>query len=849
MGFEGVTPGGAAMSDDHEEKFAKGGNKDLSDGPVIKRGCTDIICVPLFIAHIVGFWIVTFMGFDTGNPQKLIAGRDYKGDYCGIEKQWNDGQNLEGYDYLIWAMNSTSTFDPIAKELVCSSTGRSVLQTQELTNPTMSNDDFQNYCGFSASNMPNSIQAGVNMASDMASSLTSTIGSTFEKYSDPSNAADIFTGASSQGTRLMAEFTKYFVSVCVKGCGLTQSSATTADQYEYAPDPSTYWGSGPTYKALTIFTMFKNSVKNAPSQFNSLKDQLGKLNFNTWSKSDCPYTDRRFCVPMPGVSFTEMGSFSQCMPKIDSGVTSALGDAGGKALEGIAQLDITESASKTFGNVIGDLVNTLDSTIIVCALSFVLGLVMLVLLRFVLKPVVWLSLLLILLVVAAGGVAIMTRATQCKDSDFLDSAKSMGESSQVIVDGKNPFDAECPGGYSIESQTWRDIIKVCGYIVLGLAAIWLLLVICMSCRIALAININAVAAQFLYMNPHVLFVPIVQSLIAIAWIIIWCYCAAFLLSQVPDDEVPTKGFKTYDEAAKVCIEKFPAGDVWKDTASSACATDQLCFKCMPPRFIFDWRFGYSFFAYLWHNFFMVAVLQCTMAGAVGIWFFTPNDRKGSKAVVCGAVKNALVYHTGSLAFGSLILAIIVWVKWFMNYLAEQAKAQHNKVMEYVFKCLAYCIWCFEKCVKFLNKNAYIQIALLGTNFCKSAWSAFSLILRNAARFAVIIMLSYMVHFIMYVLIVASTVVAGYFILQALHDDVDPIVPCIVYGFIGYLTAKMFMGCFALAVDATLQCFIAAEEMNSTHEFVPDLLKKFVDDNAKAEDEKCCSSCNACCVVL
>ena len=43
------------------------------------------------------------------------------------------------------------------------------------------------------------------------------------------------------------------------------------------------------------------------------------------------------------------------------------------------------------------------------------------------------------------------------------------------------------------------------------------------------------------------------------------------------------------------------------------------------------------------------------------------------------------------------------------------------------------MWCFEKFMKFLNKNAYIQTAIYGYSFCKAARSAFFLLLRNILR--------------------------------------------------------------------------------------------------------------------
>ena len=45
------------------------------------------------------------------------------------------------------------------------------------------------------------------------------------------------------------------------------------------------------------------------------------------------------------------------------------------------------------------------------------------------------------------------------------------------------------------------------------------------------------------------------------------------------------------------------------------------------------------------------------------------------------------------------------------------------------------------CSRFLNKNAYIQIALLGKKFCYAAKDAFWLILRNGLRIATAAMVS------------------------------------------------------------------------------------------------------------
>merc|ERR1740138_2042071 len=107
----------------------------------------------------------------------------------------------------------------------------------------------------------------------------------------------------------------------------------------------------------------------------------------------------------------------------------------------------------------------------------------------------------------------------------------------------------------------------------------------------------------------------------------------------------------------------------------------------------------------------------------------------------------------------------------MIYLSKQAKAQGNKEMEIICKIFAYCLWCFEKCVKFLNKNAYIQIALMGTNFCVSAKNAFWLIIRNAVRFALLGSLGSVINVIGKYFIAVSTAVVGFFLLQVMYPDI------------------------------------------------------------------------------
>ncbi|CAE7308289.1 slc44a5 [Symbiodinium natans] len=404
----------------------------------------------------------------------------------------------------------------------------------------------------------------------------------------------------------------------------------------------------------------------------------------------------------------------------------------------------------------------------------------------------------------------------------------------------------CDGGYDISSEELRIVLEIVAYILWVLAFIYCIGVCCLTQRIRLAIAVNKVASVFVVHTPAILVLPAVQALLAGLWTLVWGLSAAFLLSQVPDTYVPKNAFVTYAEAfgtADVpgkCTGTWPTGGVWKDEENCEMVNGTIpaCWRCSQPRYGFDWRFAVSFFVYLWNNALNIALGQIIIAGAVVVWFFTKNTNKGNKNAIRRSLHTVFRYHLGSVAFGAFIIAVIQFIRYMLKYYEQQAKAQKNRVLVLILKVLQCLIWCFEKCVKFLNKNAYIQIALMGTNFCTSAKKAFFLILRNALRFGTVAILGGMIHVVGIMSITAATAVLGYFVLSGLHPAMAPAVPILIYIMTGYVVARLFTSIFELAVDTTLQCFLCCEEMKIAElgpdGFVPDQLAPWLDKSQPPE---------------
>ena len=99
--------------------------------------------------------------------------------------------------------------------------------------------------------------------------------------------------------------------------------------------------------------------------------------------------------------------------------------------------------------------------------------------------------------------------------------------------------------------------------------------------------------------------------------------------------------------------------------------------------------------------------------------------------------NALTYHLGTIAFGSLIIGIIRFIRAVIQYVENKLKAYNNDLTRCLFCVCKCCLWCLEKFMRFINRNAYIMCAIKSTNFCVSAKDAFSLLMRNIVRVLVL----------------------------------------------------------------------------------------------------------------
>lgn len=125
-----------------------------------------------------------------------------------------------------------------------------------------------------------------------------------------------------------------------------------------------------------------------------------------------------------------------------------------------------------------------------------------------------------------------------------------------------------------------------------------------------------------------------------------------------------------------------------------------------------------------------------------------------------------------------------------------------------------CLACVERIVQFINKTAYIQIAIRGKSFCSAAYDGFDLVWANALRYTIVAGVGEAIMFIGKVMIAATTTLAFYalvtFVSSIAETILEPILMLIIVFIMAYAVSTLFMAVYSIAMDTLLACFIIDE---------------------------------------
>ena len=160
-------------------------------------------------------------------------------------------------------------------------------------------------------------------------------------------------------------------------------------------------------------------------------------------------------------------------------------------------------------------------------------------------------------------------------------------------------------------------------------------------------------------------------------------------------------------------------------------------------------------------------------------------------------------------------------------------------------CARYCMWYLERVLKYINRNAYILVAVKGYSFCFSAISAVKLLILNAMRVATVNVIGDFLTALGKLVVAGTCTFIGFLYLdQDQYTDPtsdsyisSPVLPLIFIALIAFFLADIFLGLYEMAIDTILLSFCEDCGTANGPNFAPPLLMSALGKSLPAKKGK------------
>jgi len=383
----------------------------------------------------------------------------------------------------------------------------------------------------------------------------------------------------------------------------------------------------------------------------------------------------------------------------------------------------------------------------------------------------------------------------------------------IEVIGKDEARAEQLLGKYTDDPVY--VVKVAGYASAAATALLLIVICCLFKTIRSIVGCIEATCDAIWAMPFLLPLPVIDIALKIVFVIFWTVLFSWCLTS-GEAQAPEAEIDGVDMHGMVRTFSYTFED-----------------KC---------RIAYFILAVVWGVEMTTAMMNFTVSYCVACWYFTPclpnsNYAKPSVEikVFFEGIYMGLRYHTGSLALSALIVAIFRIVHGILELIAKEANATGNPVAASIAHCCMCCVWCFEQVVRFINKNAIIQIVLRSQDFFTSAGSAIKVLAGAAKEVSGLNGITFLFQILGITSISMSTAAVTFFMATNINfynskeSDYfleEPMVVVAVGAIIGLIVGGAYMFIFDMVSDTLLFCWLTDTEDGVT-EFAPAPLRNLI----------------------
>lgn len=803
----------------HEENF---------EGPLEKRGCTDCLCLLIFGAFLAGMIALFILAALQGDPYRVTQGYDIQGNVCGKKNVRLDGiplsgQNLRDSPFLHF--NLVRHAQILGEDALDQALGGYGTSLSDESNRNHSEKVMFCY-------------SGVKDGSSTASTSTTTTTTTTTKTTTSNSSSGGGTGALRKVPSvdaikpLSSAFPKAHARVEFESRSaavpIANEDIVTLSQKGQRTDESTIRLLKLKYDAIEIghleqehqsmtalltgegdiqvFRIAKLESQDANSnqtfQTSQIYESHGQETVKSLLSLD-PLTTSltaggscRYCVKNCPENYKAY--FSRCIPVF--------------AEDQAEQFYSGSGMSGFIGDVIADLKISWKEILYISLIAFGLSVLVTLLFRFFAGIIVYLILVLTILALLAGT-AFLWVIWYLKRDYFNDHYSGNGNSTNSTNEkgqGENELNERNVAQRLSQAHNQEEVRTfLIGAIVASVVTVIIILIILvLRKRLKLVIQLFVEAGRAIHSMPLIILQPLWTCLAVAVIIVMWIFGLILIESTGEPDEHRSTGFVTYRKSD-----------------------------------VFKWMRLYHLFGLLWLVQFVKACQHLVIAGAIATWYFSKVKNKLGMPI-WRSFWRLVRYHLGSVALGSFLVALIQFIRIIMKQIEKRVKRYGGagKVALACIKCCQCCLLCFEKVLKYINKNAYIEVAIYGYNFCKGAKKAFQHIQSNLIRVAAINSVGNFILLLGKIAIVVATIFIGIEIMQSKSPESDGRTvthiwaPVLLGGLIAYIIADCFISVYGMTIDTIFLCFCEDCDRNdgiSKPYFMSKGLMEFVDNSRKA----------------
>jgi len=135
---------------------------------------------------------------------------------------------------------------------------------------------------------------------------------------------------------------------------------------------------------------------------------------------------------------------------------------------------------------------------------------------------------------------------------------------------------------------------------------------------------------------------------------------------------------------------------------------------------------FAVFSFYWTTQVISNVALTTIAGIFGSFYFSLPDVV-QKHVTLSSFRRTMTYSFGSIAEGSLIVALLDVLRAALTLLKNQEAASGDTMGAAIACCASCCVGCIRGLVDYFNRYAYIEIAMFGKKYTEAAKDAWNLL--------------------------------------------------------------------------------------------------------------------------